>query len=88
MDRGWSPNLHVSKLGNPRNPWENVYAKTAEIEAFKNKGTTSKPVYFDKNGIPQPVNEVKADTAKTAEEAKTGMGLSVVNGLVCITYNT
>lgn len=76
MDRGWSPNAHVNKLGNQKKTWSDIFAKTAHIEAFKNVGDASTPIYMGADGLPRPVSDMKHFG-----------GLSVEDGKICVTYN-
>lgn len=55
---------------------------------LKSKGNATTPVYMDADGNPQPITSYngKSESAKKADEAETGMGFSVVDGVLCVTY--
>ncbi len=98
----FGPGGQSMTLGKSDDKWAGVVATAATIDSFKSKGSATTPVYFDANGVPQAVTSYggkaatagTADTAKacsgnsaTATEATKAVGLSIVNGQICATYN-
>lgn len=69
-------------FGYESDKWAEINAKSAIIDTFKGVGNATTPVYFDENGVPKPVTS-SSDSGGGQDD----IGLSIVDGKICVTYN-
>lgn len=75
-------------FGNESDKWVEINAKSATIDTFKGVGNASTPVYFDENGVPKPVTSSSGSGGSSDSGGdQDDIGLSIVDGEICVTYN-